>query len=104
MAYDYSEERPKLFTMINQHRLIRLRDKAIRMFALAGALDVLVLKQGADMPSSSWEQQGLIDYMVELGLLVPITVSPTGGDFESTAQFYQPGSELVVDVLEARKA
>jgi hypothetical protein len=105
MGYDYKTERPNVFVLANQHRLMQLRDKAIELLTLSGALDVQVLTAGMDMPSSNLERRALIEYMTELELLRPIRPISIGGDASASwPQFYMTGPALLAAVKKARHA
>jgi hypothetical protein len=62
-GYQYSAERPGLFTEEGQVRFIRIRDKVNGLLRSAGAFRL------QELGAVSWEEIACVDRMVELGEL-----------------------------------
>lgn len=75
MAYDYTVERPKLFTEEGQRALLAVADAADRLIAASGAVMMEnLLRSGS---SNDWMMIAAVDRLVELGRLREI-VQPEG--------------------------
>lgn len=72
MSYDYKTERAKLFTDEGQRAVIVMRDTALRLLGLAGAVRLGELMEHAGLGGDSWFQLACIDRLVELGTIVEV--------------------------------
>ena len=72
MSYSYREEKPNLFTEQGVEMLTRMRDKAMELLQVAGAVraDKIIEAAGG---GSSWTMLAALDYMVEKGDLRRVT-------------------------------
>lgn len=70
MAYSYEVEKRALFTQEGVDRVMKVRDKAIRLLGAAGAVQAGRLLLGT---GTSWEMMAAVDFLVERGDLVYFT-------------------------------
>ena len=75
--YSYTEERPKLFTEKGQVDLLKVRDRALKLLAEAGAVKMYPLLNC--LSGDAWYQMAVVDRLVELGDLREITDGRTAG-------------------------
>lgn len=71
MGYDYQTERPKIFTEDGQKLFLAIRDKAQRLFGIAGAARMYEMISGNS--GSVWEMLACVDRLVELGEIREVT-------------------------------
>lgn len=69
--YDYSKSKPELFTEEGSRNFLRVRDRAMKLLAEAGAFSLLKATQ--DVSGDSYTQLMYVDRLVELGEIREIT-------------------------------
>ncbi len=89
MSYDYTTERPYVFTEAGVQKLFFVRDFAQRALKLSGAVRAQEMMSAAGS-GGSWEIMSLIDYLVERGELMQVYASP----FAWQHRVYVSGKEL----------
>ncbi len=72
MSYDYTEERPKLFTESGQVMFIKFRDVAHELLKEAGAFRASELFAKARTGGDTFQMLACIDRLVELGEIVEL--------------------------------
>lgn len=79
MSYNYTTERPSLFTDEGQRQFLKVRDKVNNCIKLAGAvrMDAAI----ANCIGSSWEMLACVDRMVELKEIVEVTGDKCAGQY-----------------------
>lgn len=76
MSYQYTVERPKLFTEDGQVMFLKIRDNAQRLLREAGAFRAD--KAWKDVSGNSWQMLACLDRLVELGEIERISVNTWG--------------------------
>lgn len=69
--YNYTQEKPKLFTEDGQVMFLKIRDNVNSIIEKSGAIMMENAMRGAS--GSSWTQLACVDRMVELGELYEVT-------------------------------
>jgi hypothetical protein len=72
MAYDYTAEKPRLFTDQGQRVFLQIRDRAHKLLEEAGAFREDRVERGVSTPDS-WFAIACLDRLVELGELKELT-------------------------------
>lgn len=67
MSYDYSTERPFVFTEEGQVMFLQIRDHVARLLETAGAFQMERAFDGVKGSYSSWGALACVDRLVELG-------------------------------------
>lgn len=78
MPYNYTEEKPKLFTEAAQADFIKARDWVKAALSRTGAFTMGAFMQNAGIGGDSWLMMAMIDRLVELGEIHEITLECAG--------------------------
>lgn len=78
MSYDYATQRPHLFTDDGQRLFLRVRDRAQKLLAEAGAARMQEIISGAGS-ADVWHVLACVDRMVELREIVELNYGPCAG-------------------------
>lgn len=71
MAYNYEEEKSKMFTEEGQVDFLKVRDRVKQLIRDAGAF---TMERGhQDITGDVWTQMAYVDRLVELGEIVELT-------------------------------
>ena len=78
MSYDYSTQRPNVFTEDGQVMFLKIRDKAKALIATSGAATCEKIISGCS--GDSWDMLACVDRLVELKEIfeIPNTLSTAG--------------------------
>ena len=88
MSYQYATERAEVFTESGQLMYVAIRDNAIRMLKLSGAVTCGKLTNAIGVSGSSWTMLACVDRLAELGEIVLV---PRPG-YATQDQVYVRGS------------
>ena len=77
MAYDYMKIRPQLFTESRQRDFLKVRDRAKKLLAEAGAF--MMFSALKDVSGDTWLMMAYIDRLVELGEIREVTPDNVAG-------------------------
>lgn len=77
MSYDYSVQKLGIFTDEGQREFIKVRDRAHKLLAEAGAF--MMFSALKDISGDSWQMMAYVDRLVELGEIREITPANVAG-------------------------
>jgi len=71
MSYNYNEQKSAIFTEQGQRDFLKVRDRAKKLLAEAGAF--MMFSALKDISGDSWKMMSYVDRLVELGEIREVT-------------------------------